>query len=1127
MFTFPLNTVIFFIKKILLIKLLFCTLILTLCWGFLGAQNFQFTENKGQWHPEVRYKGELSIGAFFLTGKGYRVVQHHSEDFAQAVEHFTGQHHDDDSHPNNLTAPSVKDPNSGSGSQKPWGKEGPAVRSHAYEVIFEGANPQSQILPERPLPGYANYFLGNDPSKWASNVNSYGAIRYANIYPGIDVRFYSENGYLKYDFIVYPGADPGKLVLRYDGATLSRQNNGELFVKTSVSEVKERVPYTYQLQNGVRKEIGCQYVLAGNRVQFGLNNYNRNESLIIDPTLIFSTFAGSASDNWGYTATYDGAGNAYGGGIVFGNSFPTTVGAYQRFFNGGGNTGEGAGFDMSLMKLTPNGSERIFSTYLGGAGNEQPHSLVVDASGNLIVSGRTTSINYPTTSKIGSQGGWDIVVTKFNPEGTALIGSVQIGGSSDDGVNIKHKSTSPTGPFSLLQNYGDDARSEVLTDTNGNIFVATCTRSNNFPATPGVLQSALRGAQDAVLLKFNPAMGLTFGTLLGGGGDDAAYVLSIEDDNNILVAGGTASNDFPGNKSGTVAAAYGGGIADGFIARVNANGTAILKSVYMGTSGSEQIYGIQKDRNGFVYVMGTSTGNFGIRNATFGQAGGKQFIAKLQPDFSAYVYSTVFGPPTPFPNISPTAFFVDRNENVYVSGWGGQMGGSILYPNSLTNNLPITADAHDPTTDGKDFYFFVLERNAVSQLYGSFFGQQDPPNSGTPDHVDGGTSRFDPKGVLYQAICANCSPGQFPTTPGVVAPNKPASATCNLAIVKIDFKLTSVAGGIKSTIDGVDGDTIACAPTIVNFRDTIAIAQSYQWSFGDGLPEVTTTVPQISNLYTNEGKYRVRLIAIDLDARNTHDTSYVNISVRADRVTVNATATKLDTFESNSYRFDNLSSVIPGKPVNDTSFTWIFGDNTAPFKAGLNSVTHQFASEGTYNVLLILRDTSYCNAPDTFSIQLSVRPLDEALLCPGGGTNLPSMVTGNSYIWQILNAQVWEPLQANEHFEGTQTAELTISNLPLSYYGTRLRCVADGNNIGGEYIIRFGSLWTAATNEKWNVATNWSCGTVPTIETDAIIPGGVTPFPVVESPGAEARRVILRTGAQVNVSPGMKLTVGQ
>lgn len=1128
MFTFLLDVEFFFIKKILLIKLLFCTAILTLCWGFLGAQNFQFTENKGQWHPDVRYKGELSVGAFFLTGNGYRVVQHHSEDFAQAVEHFTGQHHGDGIHQNKLSTALVKDPTSESGGQKSWGKEGPAVRSHAYEVIFEGANPQSQILPERPLPGYANYFLGNDPSKWASNVNSYGAIRYANIYPGIDVRFYAENGYLKYDFIVYPGADPGKLVLRYDGATLSRQNNGELFVKTSVSEVKERVPYTYQLQkNGDRKEIGCQYVVAGNRVQFGLDNYNRNESLIIDPTLVFSTFTGSTSDNWGYTATYDAAGNAYGGGIVFGNGFPTTLGAFQRFFNGGGNTGEGSGFDMGLMKLSPNGSERIFSTYLGGSGNEQPHSLVVDDVGNLIVSGRTTSVNYPATSKIGSQGNWDIVVTKFNPAGSALIGSVQIGGDNNDGVNIKHKTTSPTGPSGLSQNYGDDSRSEVLTDRDGNIYVASCTRSNNFPATPGVVQSVLRGNQDAVLLKFNPSMALTFATLLGGVGDDAAYVLFIEDDNNILVAGGTASNDFPGDKSGTVASNYGGGIADGFIARVNATGTAILKSVYIGTSGSDQVYGMQKDRNGFVYVMGTSTGNFGIRNATFGQDGGKQFIAKLQPDFSAYVYSTVFGPPTTFPNISPTAFFVDRNENVYVSGWGGQLGGTFPYPNSLTNNLPVTADALYPTTDGKDFYFFVLERNAVSQLYGSFFGQQSPPNSGTPDHVDGGTSRFDPKGVLYQAICANCSPGQFPTTPGVVAPNKPAGATCNLAIVKIAFNLTGVAGGIKSTIDGVDGDTNACAPTIVNFRDTIAIAQTYQWNFGDGSSEVTTAVPQISHPYSMEGNYRVRLIAIDLNARKTHDTSFVNISVRADRVTVNATATKPDTSKSNSYLFDNLSSVIPGKPANDTSYTWIFGDNSAPLKAGQNSVTHQYATAGTYNVLLILRDTNYCNAPDTFSFQLSVKPLDEALLCPGGSTNLPAMVTGNSYIWQILNAQVWEPMEPNVHFTGTQTAELTISNLPLSYYGTRLRCVADGNNIGGEYIIRFGSLWTAATNEKWNVATNWSCGAVPTIETDAIIPGGVTPFPVVDSPGAEARRVILRTGAQINILPGMKLTIGQ
>ena len=966
--------------------------------GPLIAQTFEFTENKGQWDQAVRYKGELSGGAFFLKKNGYRVLQHHPTDYAQAIEALAGKHVFGPAPGKEMksavstTLPEVEGGGNGGGF-------GPVVRSHAYDVSFEGSSPKVGILPERELAGYSNYFIGNDPAKWQTGVKSYSALRYSGIYPGVDARFYSDEGYLKYDLVIQPNANVGSIVLHYEGATVTRQRNGDLLVKTSVNEVVEKSPYAYQLENGVRKVIDCQYVVKGDKVSFKLGDYNKGEVLVIDPTLVFSTFSGSTTDNWGYTATYDGAGNAYGGGIVFGTGWPVTTGAFQTTYGGGSTgTGESACFDIGIMKLSPTANQRLFSTYLGGSGNEQPHSLVVDGSGNLIVAGRTTSSNFPVlnNNKVGQLGGWDIIVTKFNPSGTALLGSIQIGGTGDDGVNIKHKTTGSTGPSSLFQNYGDDARSEVLTDRSGNIYVASCTRSNNFPATAGVFQTALRGNQDALVLKFNPSLSLTFATLLGGDSDDAAYVLYVDNDNSILVAGGTASTNFPGDKTNTVGPTFTTPAAgatfssDGFIAKIRDDGTSIIKSTYIGTSGIDQIYGIQEDRNGYLYVMGTNTGgstsNFPIRNAAFSQAGGKQFIAKLQPDLSDYVYSTVFGTPTGHPNISPTDFLVDRCENVYVSGWGGEMGGQTPYQNAGTNGLTVTTDAIDRTTDGKDFYFIVIEKDAASQLYGTFFGQQDAPNSGTPDHVDGGTSRFDPQGVIYQGICANCSPGQFPTTPGVIAPSKPSTALCNLAVIKINFELAGVASGIKSSIDGVDGDTSACAPTLVNFRDTIAIAQSYQWDFGDGSPEVTTTDPQASHNYTIAGTYRVRLIAIDLNKCFPRDTSYVNIRVRTDRVTVNASATKLDPCESLTYRFNNLSTVIPSKPFSDTSFTWVFGDNTAPVKANNNSVTHQFPSPGTYTVSLILTDTNYCNAPDSFSIVLRVSPevvADFEVVTPG------------------------------------------------------------------------------------------------------------------------------------------------
>ncbi len=857
------------------------------------------------------------------------------------------------------------------------------LHSHAYDVLFSDANVNALITTSKPQPGYANYFIGNDPKKWASEVKSFGEVIYHDVYPGIDVHYYSDNGYLKYDIIAKPYAPIEKILMEYVGVEKLSLKDGSLIVKTSVAEVKEQSPYSYQMVNGVRKVLNCKFELYDKKVRFNLSGYDPSATLVIDPTLVFSSFTGSPADNWGYTATYDAAGDLFCGGIVFSNGYPVTPGAYQTSFQGGSNTGEGAGgFDMGLMKFNPNGTQRVFATYLGGNGNEQPHSLVIDNAGNLVLAGRSTSTNFPTTVPlIGTGGQWDVVVTKFNATGTALIGSIRMGGSSDDGVNIKHKySGGGAYPISLQQNYGEDARSEVIIDGGGNILVASCSQSSNFPVTAGVFQPAKSANQDGLILKFNSNLsGVIFATYIGGSGDDAAYVLAMSPAGNIYVAGGTASADFPGNKAGTVGPAFSGGIADGFIAEVTSNGSSIIKSTYIGTPGTDQVYGIQFDTKGFVYVMGTSTGNFPVQNAAFSQAGGKQYIGKLQNDFSAYVYSTVWGTNASVPNISPTAFLVDRCENVYVSGWGGRV---VAYPNlpvfptAGTAGLTVTPDAIQSTTDGKDFYFFVLEKDATKQLFGSFFGQQDPPNVNSTDHVDGGTSRFDAAGIIYQGICANCGGGQFPTTPGVAGPTNP-SGRCNEAVVKIAFDLSGVRGGVKSSILNVDGDTSACVPVTVDFRDTVAIATSYEWDFGDGTSTITS-VPNASHTFNSFGTFRVRLVSVDNTKCYTHDTTYVNIRVRNDPAQLAANAVKLAPCQSNSYRFDNLSIPYPPKPFQNNSFTWIFGDNSVPVITGSGSVTHQYPGAGTYLVKLVLTDTNYCNAPDTFRISLRVSPLVDA-----------------------------------------------------------------------------------------------------------------------------------------------------
>lgn len=932
----------------------FLVVLLFLTSGNLFSQ-VAFIENKGQWDPSVKYMSHAGDGSFFIQKNGYTITQFHPDD----VKRVTKSQHD----------PDVSIKKSGTNNDK--------VRSHSYNVEFLNAS-DPVVIPEKPLETVNNYFIGNDKSKWAEGCKIYQAITYKNIYPNIDLRYYLDGGNnLKYDFIVHPGGDVNSIAMKYSGAKSVDVVKKELVVTTSLGKSRELQPYTYQVINNQREEVECKYQIKGNIVRFKVKNHDPRETLIIDPTQIFFSYSGSTADNWGFTATYGKDGSLYGGGIVFGQGFPVNTGAYDQSYNGD--------YDICIIKLSPNGNNRIYATYIGGGRSDQPHSLIEDSQGNLVIAGRSNSQDYPTTVPHVGPGGtsdYDIVVTKLNASGSALIGSMKIGGTGTDGVNIADQSTLKTS--SLKRNYGDDARSEVILDGADNIYLTSSTSSTDFPVTAGILQPNLAGKQDAVVLKINPnCNNLLISTYLGGKGDDGGYVLAIGLTGNIYVAGGTGSNDLKGiSSAGVVKPNYSapgssGDDADGFIVELNPSATAAVRGTYIGTGSADQIYGIEIDKAGFVYVMGTSEGNMPVINANYSVNRAKQFISKLQPDLSDFVYSTVFGSPNaPGPNISPTAFLVDRCENVYVSGWGGKANNSFSL-NSTTLGMPTTAGAIKPVSDptGSDFYLFVLKKNAESQLYGTFFGQDDSKSFG--DHVDGGTSRFDRNGIVYQAICANCGNNvPFPGTPGSWSPRNMASPTtggaCNLGMLKIEMDFTGVKSAIQSSIDGVPNDSIGCAPLTVQFKDTLGLGKQYYWDFGDGTGD-TTVIPSSQHIFPNVGNYRVRLVTVDSSTCNISDTSYVNIKVGNNKINLDFLSEKLPPCTNLAYEFTNKSVPTFGGFTPDT-FTWDFGDGTPPVTQSFTpSITHTYAGPGTYNVKLTVKDDAFCNSPkDTIkSIRIS------------------------------------------------------------------------------------------------------------------------------------------------------------
>lgn len=953
-----------------------------------GPSTFEFIENKGQWDSKVKFTGELASGAFFLQQKGFTVFLYHPDDMSAFNSHL----HDDV--PANKKGKKIDYSKDLSGKvidKNLTGNKGTKrIRSHAYVVEFVGANENAFISPQKPVASYNNYFLGDDPSKWVSGARLFNAVEYKNIYPNIDLRYYSEDSKLKYDLIVHPGADPSKIALKYTGVEKLSVKNNELIVKTSVGDVKELYPYSYQADNVKgRKEVQAKYVIGpDNTVKFQLGEYSKSSTLIIDPSLIFASFTGSRSNQYGFTATPGPNGTLFSGGIVFGPHFPVTPGAFQENY-GNGNSTSHTETDIGIMQFSANGSQRLYATYIGGNANDYPHSLFSDGAGNLVVMGRSYSDNYPVSAggRIGSNESCDIVVTRLNPSGTGITGSLKIGGEGLDGVNIEdiQQSGNYQDHTTLIRNYGDDSRSEVIIGDGGNIYVAAQTLSDDFPIRGSGVRTTSGGLQDGVVLKINPACtGLIWSTYLGGSGDDGAFVLDMNPVNgNIYVGGGTTSTDFPSTVTGPTGGSYVGGQTDAFVSILNSGNGALQRSVYLGTSNIDIIYGLKFDESGFPYVMGVSRGGrWPVTNAIYSNPGSSQFVSKLAQDLSRFEYSTVFGSGSPKPNMSPVAFLVDQCENLYISGWGGwiRQGGMATDPfdQAGVRGMPITPDAIKSTTDNEDFYFICIQKNSSALLYGTFFGQSGG-NYG--EHVDGGTSRFDQRGVIYQAICGNCAGGApFPTTPGVVGPVNGALADdgCNLAAVKIAFNFAGVAAGPRPTVNGIR-DTLGCAPFTVVLQDTVRNAVSYIWSFDDGSPDLETTNFEVTHEFSAVGTYNVRLIAIDTNSCNERDTAFTTVIVGDKRANLGFVSAKLDPCEALNYLFTNTSTVTAGgRAFTDSSFIWDFGDGTAPIYAGTAPIRKSFTNPGIYNVRMYLVDTGYCNSPDSVARQLFVSPLVDA-----------------------------------------------------------------------------------------------------------------------------------------------------
>ena len=701
-----------------------------------------FTENKGQWDNDVLYEGKFYGGKVFLQANEISYVFSPKEG-VKSIRHKAKNNSDT------------------------------SLTFHSIKMKFLNANPHPQLSQLDSNAFYENFFIGKDSKKWASHVKSYKQIIYHQLYNHIELKTFSEKNNFRYDFMIHPGANISDIVLKWQGDDGLVVKDGKLLIKTAVGEVYQTAPFAYQLVNGKKIEIACEYLLENSILKFRISkSYNPKLDLIIDPTLVFASYTGSLSDNFGMTATYDNAGNAYTAGICFGNQYPTTVGAFQVNFGSGGNI-----VDISISKFNPSGTGLIYSTYLGGSNDEGPESIVVDNSNQLVVFGRTSSANFPVTSGVFQpviSGGYDFIISKFNTTGTALVASTYFGGTLNDGIN------------QIPYNYEDGLRGSVITDNNNNIYIGGNTTSSNFPVTAGCLQPALNGAEDAIVAKFDPLLtGPLFSTYLGGSSRDAVYNITLNLNNQLYVCGGTESSDFTTTAGSLHSTALGG--VDGFACLFSNSGNNLIASTYLGTPDYNQAFFIQTDKYNKVYIYGQTEGFYPVTAGVYSNSHSGQFIHCLNSTLSSTFFSTVVGTGSGFPDIVPSAFLVDVCGSIYIAGWGGDLFGNNN-SHSTTTGLPVTPNAFMQTTDGSDFYFLVLDKDAIALQYATFFG-----GSLSLEHVDGGTSRFDKSGIIYQAICESCGGNDdMPSTPTAYSTVN-GSSNCNNAIVKFAFTGCSIS----------------------------------------------------------------------------------------------------------------------------------------------------------------------------------------------------------------------------------------------------------------------------------------------------------------------------------------------
>src|SRR6202453_1583801 len=597
-------------------------------------------------------------------------------------------------------------------------------RSSAVRMRLVNGNADATVTAADPLPGKSNYFIGNDPKNWHTNIAQLARVSYKNIYPGIDLAYYGEQSKLKFDFIVAPQSDPAAIDLAFTGAErLATDASGNLVISSAAGDVLLHKPVAYQRQSGARQLVDAQFVLKPhNQVQFHLGEYDRSRELVIDPTVTYATYLGGNAEDDAYGIGFDGSGNAYVTGQTESTDFPGTA----------ANTYD-ASFDVFVTEIAANGASLVYSTYVGGSRADSGNALAVDPSGDVFVAGGTSSPDFPTTagSFQPSFGGGTLnaFVFELKPGGAALTYNTYLGGTGMDYAN------------------------GIAIDSTG-AYVIGSTTSADFPAPAPVFPSALSGSSNGFVTKLNPTgTALLYSTFLGGSGDFASAVAVLS--NQAYVTGTTQNTTFPTTSQSfqSTCASCSSTSTDAFVTVFNSSGTGLVYSTFLGGSGTDAGLGIAVDSSGDAYITGfTQSADFPVQSPWQKTIGSTQappqnaFVSKLNPSGSSLVYSTYLGGNS---SDGGNSIAVDTNNNAYVTGQAG------------SPNFPLEQPTQGTLGGGNDA-FVSLFNSSGSLFFSTYLGGSQNENTYTSGATAPlGSIAADGKGDVY--VTRNTFSTDFPT----------------------------------------------------------------------------------------------------------------------------------------------------------------------------------------------------------------------------------------------------------------------------------------------------------------------------------------------------------------------------